>query len=67
MTLDRNKHEEEIRLQIEDLPFDADAKRRSSELKLNVRIFVRCPGISTTWSRVDSSGASLLFERRGML
>ena len=49
------------------LPFEADASRRSSELKLNVRTSVRCPGRSTEWTRVPSGGFSLFLDCKGKL
>jgi hypothetical protein len=49
------------------VPFEAEAKRRSSELRLRVRTSVLCPGISREKTRVASGGSSLDFEGWGTL
>lgn len=47
-------------------PFEADARRRSSELRHNVRTSVLWPGRSTVYKRI-ASGASFDFAGCGML
>lgn len=41
-------------LSVTSIPFEADAKSISSELRLKVRTSVRCPGRSTEKARVAS-------------
>jgi hypothetical protein len=48
-------------------PFEAEAKSRSSELKLNVRTSVLCPGKSTVKMRVASGVPSFNLVGWGML
>ena len=48
-------------------PFEAEAKSRSSELRLNVRTSVLCPGRSTVKTRVASGVLSFDLVGWGML
>jgi hypothetical protein len=48
-------------------PFEAEAKSRSSELRLSARTSVLCPGKSTVNIRVDSGLSSFDFVGWGML
>lgn len=48
-------------------PFEAEARSRSSELKLNARTSVLCPGRSTVNKRVASGVPSFDFVGWGIL
>ena len=48
-------------------PFEAEARSESSELRLNVRTSVLCPGRSTVKRRVASGVLSFDFMGWGML